>query len=337
MNLRMWIATGLVAASMATGVRADEVQFKNGDRLSGTIVSAEGGVLVIKTDVAGEVKVKMEDVATFSTSQPVTLQLNDDTRLQQPVAAGEAGSVNLQEGAVQAQPIPLTAIRRINPSEKWTGAIVVGGMLERGNTRTDSLNISAEAARRTETDRITLDAAYRFGRQRDPDTGEDQTTTDNWSFGGKYDYFVSEKWYAYANTRIERDRIADLDLRITPGVGVGYQWIETPRTSFTTEAGLTWLYEDYRGADSTDSLALRLAYELKHQLNDKVALFHGVEYFPSLENINDYLILADAGIRADLTSTMFGEFKLEVKHDSTPAPGASRTDLKYILGIGWRF
>lgn len=335
--MRLRIAAALVAATCTVAVSADEIQFKNGDRLSGTIVSAEGGVLVIDTAVAGKITVKLDDVATFSADQPITLQLDDGTRLNQPVAIGEAGSVQLQEGAVQAQPIPLTSITRINPSENWTGSLVVGGMLERGNSRTESLNVSVNAVRRTEDDRITLDAAYRFGRQRDPETGDDQTTTDNWFVGAKYDYFLDDQWYVYAGSRFERDRIADLDLRMTPGAGIGYQWIETARTSFSTEAGLAWLYEDYAGADSTDSLALRLAYELTHQVNDKIELFHGVEYFPSLENFSDYLILADAGIRADLMANMFGELKLEVKHDSTPAPGNSRTDLKYVLGVGWRF
>ncbi len=335
--MRIPLAAALMAATCTVAVHADEIQFKNGDRLSGTILSAGDGQLVIQTDVAGKITVNLDDVATFSSDQPITLHLEDGTRLNQPVAAGESGSIQVQEGTVQAQPIALEKIRHINPTENWSGAIVVGGMLERGNSRTESLSVSIDAARRSENDRITVGAAYRFGRQEDPDTGDDKTTTDNWFLSGQYDYFFNEKWYAYANTRIERDRVADLELRLTPGGGIGYQWLETPRTSFNTEVGLAWIYEDYENADSTDTFALRLAYELKHQLNDRVALFHGVEYFPSVEDIGDYLILADAGIRADLTDNMFGEFKLEVKHDSTPAPDASRTDLKYILGVGWRF
>jgi len=34
---------------------------------------------------------------------------------------------------------------------------------------------------------------------------------------------------------------------------------------------------------------------------------------------------------------MFTEFKLQWNYDSTPAPGASRSDLRYILGVGWKF
>src|SRR4051812_21001255 len=66
--------TLLVGASTARG---DEVQFNNGDRLTGTIVSADGGKLKIKTKIAGDVTVDMKDVKTFSTDAPVVIKLKD--------------------------------------------------------------------------------------------------------------------------------------------------------------------------------------------------------------------------------------------------------------------
>ena len=34
---------------------------------------------------------------------------------------------------------------------------------------------------------------------------------------------------------------------------------------------------------------------------------------------------------------MFAEYKLEFRYDSTPAVGASRSDLRHIVGVGWKF
>jgi hypothetical protein len=34
---------------------------------------------------------------------------------------------------------------------------------------------------------------------------------------------------------------------------------------------------------------------------------------------------------------MFGEAKVEWKYDSTPAPGAEKNDLRWVLGVGWTF
>jgi hypothetical protein len=38
----------------------------------------------------------------------------------------------------------------------------------------------------------------------------------------KYDHFFTRKFYGYIGTKVERDGVAELELRLTPGAGVGY-------------------------------------------------------------------------------------------------------------------
>ncbi len=337
--------TGLLG--LATRAVADEVQFNNGDRLTGTVVGVDGGKMKIKTKVAGEVTVDLKDVKTFSTDAPVAVKLKDGTVVHQKVSADGAGQVVLGGAATPAAPgvvppaggrnVPLTEVKRVNADENFTGSVTVGGLLTRGNSDTEQLTVNAEAVRRTETDRITLGAGYFFGRQRDLNTGDKTTTTDNWFALGKYDYFLDEKLYAFGAMRVEKDRIADLDLRLTPSAGVGYQWAEGPEFNFNTEAGLAFVHEQYTNDDTEDHVAARLAYHVDKQLNDKVSLFHNLVYLPSLERLDDYNLIADGGVRATLTEQMFTEFKIQWNYDSTPAPTASRSDLRYILGVGWKF
>src|SRR4051794_37312142 len=341
---RRAVGIGLLTAGFSTWAAgqawADEVQFNNGDRLTGTINSVDGGKMKIKTKVAGEVIVDMKDVRTFSTDAPVAMKLSDGTVVRQKVSADGPGQVSVGGGGAAAgagQNIPLAQVKRINPSEQLTGSVVVGGLLTRGNSDTEQLSVSADAVRRTEADRITLTAGYFFGRQRDQSTGDKSTTTDNWFAGGKYDYFLDERLYAFGALRVEKDRIAKLDLRITPSAGLGYQWVEGPAMNFNTEAGLAYVHESYTNDGTDDHIAGRLAYHVDKQFNDKVSLFHNLVYLPSLERLDDYNLIADAGVRATLTEQMFTEFKLQWNYDATPAPGASRSDLRYILGVGWKF
>ncbi|MGH7214724.1 MAG: DUF481 domain-containing protein, partial [Tepidisphaeraceae bacterium] len=253
------------------------------------------------------------------------------------VVGAEEGTVQTAgAGNVAAQPVPLASVKAINPKEKWTGAVVVGGFLARGNTNSESLNITLDATRRREDDRISFAGGYFFQRQESSD-GQKETSIDNWFAQGKYDYFFTEKFYGYGLFRVERDRIADLDLRLAPSVGVGYQWIESERQNFSTEAGIGWVYEEYDPGGTDEHIAGRLAYHYDQTINDKVKFFHNFEYLPSLEDFGDYNLRADVGIRADLTARMFTEFKIEWLYDSTPAPGNSENDLRYILGVGWAF
>jgi len=331
-------AVALLLVSISSPARADEVVFKNGDKLTGKIVSADGGKLVIDTAVAGKVTVDMANVKTFSTDAPVELRLKDGSTVKDSLAPGEEGQVATKGGGnVAAQPMPIENIAKINPQEKWTGSIIAGALITRGNSDTDNINVGFDAQRRREDDRISASAAYLYGKQKDPDTGDKSTTVDNWYLLGKYDYFLDEKWYLYALGKIEKDRIANLNLRLSPSVGVGYQWVEKPDFNFATEAGIGWVYEDFENDGTEDHIAGRLAYHVDKKLNDKVSIFHNLEYLPSVEDISDYNLNADVGIKADLTDKMFTQFKVEWKYDAEPAPDAEKNDVRYILGVGWSF
>ena len=47
--------------------------------------------------------------------------------------------------------------------------------------------------------------------------------------------------------------------------------------------------------------------------------------------------LSRAGLRATIIQNFFAEFKFEFRYDSTPAIGARKEDLRYLVGVGWSF
>jgi len=239
-------------------------------------------------------------------------------------------------GALQPQNIPLAQVKYVNFKEGWTGNVVAGGSLVRGNTNTDTFNASGRLVRRGERDRITLDAGFLYGRQQTPGDGKHETAND-WWIGGQYDYFFTPKFYGYANARVERDVIAGISLRLTPGGGLGYQWFDRPDFHLKTEAGVSWLYRDYSHDGSDETVAARLAYHVDKKLNKQVSVFHDFEYFPGLESLSNYYFDTDAGVRADITDHMFSEFKVLYKYDARPAPGKGSSDQQFILGVGWNF
>lgn len=331
----------LLLAGLVHTVDADEVIFKNGDRLSGTITRGAGGKVTIKTDAAGDVTIDMSKVRTLSTDKPIQLKVGEKTVINTKVAPGDEGTVQVAPEGVTGPPqtVNLADVIQINPPPvRWTGAVSVNGMYETGNTNTFSLGATAAASRRSEIDRISLGAQYLYGRQEDPDTGEETTTTNNWFVAGKYDYFFTKHFYGYAGIRLEGDDIADLKIRVTPSVGVGYQWFEGPTFNLATEAGVAYVYEDYTTTGSNDYFAGRLAYHVDWTPRPGIFLFHNFEYLPSFEDPGkQFLINADAGVRFTLISQLFSEFKAEWKHNENPAPGRDKDDFRLLLGVGWTF
>lgn len=339
MNAGAW-AIVLLAAAGASVAWGDEVLFKNGDRLTGEVKSAAGGKLIIATKVAGEVTVNMADVKTFSTDKPVVVQLEDGTVLKQPLAQAAEGQVRTAPGGVaQPQAIPIASVAKINPSpSKWSGSLQAGAIVTRGNSYSDAVTIAADAQRRSEQNRLTLKGGYNYGTEKVVGETTSQTTIENWNGSGKYDYFLTPKWYLYANAKAEKDRIANLDLRFSPGVGVGYQWLESSVANFNTEAGPAWVYERYTNPNVTrEYVALRLAYHYDRTLNESVKFIHNVEYLPSVEDTRRYLVNADAGLRVSLTGNFFTEIKVVLGYNSEPAEGKQNSDVKYVANVGWRF
>ncbi len=332
----------LIAAAcilmLAGPAAADEVHFLNGDRLSGRIVGAAGGKLTIRTEAAGEVTVDLAGVRTFSTDEPVTVRVGTTT-LRSAVAPGEDGRIRVvpAPGAAPVS-IALRDISHINPPPAWKGSITVNGRATRGNTDTAALGVSLDAVRRGERDRLTAGAGYFHGREADPDSGEERTTTDNMFVSGKYDYFLARRLYVFGALRVERDRIADLDLRLTPSAGGGYQWFESPVFNLATEAGLAWVYENFRDGSDDEHVAGRLAYRTDWTPHRSVRLFHSLEWLPAAEDpLADYNLNADAGVRTTIVRDLFAEIKVELRYDSIPAPGSEPEDLRYLLGVGWSF
>ena len=220
---------------------------------------------------------------TFSTDEPIVLK-SGDTTLRSKVTPGADGTVQVVpvEGG-PPQVIALKDVAQINPPPvKWTGGLIANALVTRGNSETDNIGATFNAVRRSENDRITLGAGYYYGRQEDEDTGDKETTIDNWFVLGKYDYFLTKKLYVYGAFRAERDQIADLDLRLTAGLGLGYQWFETPYLNLFTEAGLAWVYEDYEDQDSENHCSRRGSpITWTGSRTRMLTLFHNLEWLPA--------------------------------------------------------
>lgn len=334
------------AAAFAAGaVAQDKITLTNGDVLTGTIKSMADGKVVIASPALGDVTVPIEKVGDMTTATQVKLETKTGDLLQRRLLGIEGGNLKM-EGATTA--LPLADLGQINPPERkepeWTGSLKVNGLYATGNTDRKAGGLALDASRRSEMDRISLDAAWDYGQDKQ-DLDGNQATPREWNLtqrrtggGLKYDYFLSKRWYALANARVLGDTLAQLDLRFTTGAGLGYTWIEDSTTTFVTEVGLSYLNENYRTADpSIDYVAVRAAYKLTHELSKTSRLVHGVEAFPSTESSDDIYLQSKTELVTSLTESMLASISHVFDYDNTPATGQERGDHRVLLSIGWSF
>jgi len=324
---------------------ADEIYFKNGDKLTGHIKLLTEGRLTIDSSVAGDVTVDISDISTFSSEKEVEVHFKDGTVITQQVSKSKPGQIAIEKGLlIDFENFELEKVASINPPvpklPQWRGGATVGITSTHGNTRIENSSASFNTQRRGKRDRVTFGGDYGRSEQKDQGTGDMEVTENWWRLKGKYDYFVTNRWYGYGSGRYEKDSIADLDRRVVVGGGAGYQWIESAGMNFLTEVGLAGLHESYEGQnDSESELSAQLSYHFDRRFweGNKLMVINDTTYFPALGDLSDYYLTTTAELRAPITSSIFTNFKMIFDYDSTPASGADNTDVKYILGAGVNF
>lgn len=317
---------------------AGQITFKNGDHLTGTVTSSDEDKLTIDSKFAGKITVPLKDVASFTTDAPIKATLSNGSVIKAPVTT--VATTEPSAPSVASRTVAMSDISKVAPAtlaQPWTGDVLVGATIQTGNTHAAQVNASADAVRRWEESRLTLEGQYLFGRQRDKSTGDENTTSDYAEAHAKYDYFLTKKFYLYGMIQGQHDGVADLVIRISPNVGVGYQWHESPIWNFSTDAGLGWTYEEYSPGGSDEYVSARLAYHYDRKLTSNLSFVHNLEYLPSLEDVNRFIINADAGLRADISKAMFTEFKVQWNYNNDPPKGTGNNDLRYLASLGWHF
>jgi len=228
---------------------------------------------------------------------------------------------------------------------QWTGAISINGSYSDGNTDKRTVGASGNAEYRREKDRFSLNALWNY-------TDEEKEVTERRVYGAaKYDYFLSKKSYALAQTSGEYDFKSGLDSRYTAGVGYGYQFKEDADLKVLGELGASYVNEDYveppPPTESTDAefIAARVAYKVDWKPSEKFTVVHSGDLFRSLEDQDDVFGKLDTALRWTLTEKMFAQLQWIFAWDNTPAfdPDTTpperkeRTDNLVTLGIGWSF
>lgn len=215
---------------------------------------------------------------------------------------------------------------------RWKGRLNIGGSGNRGNSDTDTLHIDGEAVARQQRNRWTIQGSY------DRSTDRDRLTARNGRLSGKYDLFISERWYGYALVAFEKDRFRDIDLRTTIGSGIGHQLVDTERMHLSLEGGLNYLRTDFDLAPDEEYPALRWATKYDQRLfGTEMQIFHNHEILSDLTDPEQTLIRLQTGLRLPLMQRLMATAQLNVDYDNAPASGKNKTDRVYLFTVGYRW
>lgn len=340
MNTKL-LATVLSAACAAAAL-ADKVTLKSGSFLTGTAGEITGDKLKFKSDDLGDVEIAVANIAALESEKTHVVQYKDLTT--------ETKAVSVKDGAyvVGADKLDMTNVKAIDPAvETWHGSVNFAYQSARGNTYNNTGSLLADVNRRWEKDRVKANFGYYYSESGSSKQTKEKST-DRWELEGQHDHFWQTAIYSYENARWEKDDIAGLDYRIRLGAGGGYQWLDkyasdmTGAWSFSQEIGAAWVKSSFvdQDPDADDTYAsLRYAHHLTYlpKWSKGFEVFHNFEYFPQVNDWENYLAKADLGFTTKIIMNFDLLAKVEWDYNSNPSVGRKSSDTRYIVGLGYKW
>lgn len=354
---------------------ADQVVLKNGDKLTGTIATSDGKVLVIKTDYAGDVTVKFDAIQSVTSTGDLNVTLNGKTVVGPVSTTGTDLVITTKSGTpVQAPITTVTVVRspaeeaayekKLHPGlmDGWNGNANLGFALTAGNSETKNLNIGLNATRTGFHDKLTLYETSVYSTKAKPSPS--QTTANSNAGGIRYDRDFVPRVFGFGSADFFNNGLQNLDLRYILGGGIGFHAIKKPNTTLDLLAGVNYTHESfsdlvlsegppvvtYNHSDST--AAITVGDNFMHKLGKNTVFNQSFLLYPSLSQTN----ITPAATTADNVYILRGAFNMGMStklnkwfgwqltfsdnfdnHPLASIPPIERNDITLATGLNFTF
>lgn len=227
------------------------------------------------------------------------------------------------------------ALAQAKPDGQFHGTFAAGLSLASGNTSSNALNLTADAAAETANDKTTLYGL--ITRAGNKSAGISNTTSDLFRIGGRYDRNLSDRLFAYGGLELERDNIANLKMRTGVSAGVGYKVIRDATTTFDVFGGVAYTINDFKAPlKDTKGFGVQIGEESTHKLSATSSFKQRLVINPAGGDIG-----TRASWDASLSSALAGNLSLNAglgfRYANKVPTGVKKTDTLLIVGVGYKF
>lgn len=242
MKIRLLLPMALLWFGNA--VYADELAFRNGDRLTGELTSVEEGVLSFKTPF-GELKAKIEEISGLQMEAPLDVKIGEKTT-SMAVKTDEQGAFSIGDSTytladiASISPPPAESVR-LSEWARWSGSLAASVVWVDGNTHSvdyhGEINLTRDQTQKNEDfkNRLTLHGAYDYGYTNTALTKRHGHGNFKWEvfFSARFGFYVEGSW--------RYDYEAGIERKNTLGLGVTVKAVDEETLKITLGAGASYL------------------------------------------------------------------------------------------------
>lgn len=214
----------------------DWIRTTSGEWLKGDLTRLRDRNFEFDSDEFGDVEVDLEDVDYFRFGKPHTYRFRgrESVRGTAELRDGVVKIRTLEDEIVERDATQLVSISRGAGSElgRWSADVGVGATLRQGNTDQTDLSATADIQRETAFNRLRL--TYQGAQAK----ADGDRTASNHRANAALDFFIT--WRLFATLPFFEyftDQFQNIRGRYTPGLGLGYQIIDTSRVEWDVMGG----------------------------------------------------------------------------------------------------
>jgi len=328
-GLYLGLGVLLLGAVDPLGAQTTILHLKNGDRVTGTLVTEDTNHVVLSNTWSQELAVPVSEIEWRETGPSADV-------IAAPATTSATNRVILVKlGA----PIPVTTVPffHLSTNKHWKAEAKIGANFLSGATHEEDYYGHFKLAHElpykghpNEFFRNTFDYDADYGRTEGVQSANRMEGLDKTAFD------IGRRFYLYDLAAVGYDEVLKIDLGYEIGPGVGYHLFTHANFLMNVESGLDYQVQYRSDGTETKNFFPRVAEDVTWKLNNRLTFTERTEFFPPVST-SEYR----ARLESNLSYVLWANLSLNLSvldlYDSHPALEVPNNSLQVRSSIGISF
>lgn len=320
------------------GQQTDLVVLRNGDRVTGSILSYSAGKLTVDTFAAGKVSVKWERIVSITSDKWFEIETAGAVYHYGTLEPSTPPGKLVVVSSSGAEEIAFLDVIRFTPLyasfwKRFDGSLNLGFNYDQASSIVQ-LTLDANATARKPTFATTTSMSVFYNKQE----GVSATQRANLSFG--YEKFLKDRWLLAGALAFDRNIDLGVDWRVSLGLGVGREIIQTNQSLLRVGIGLSGEREYPTEGPPDSNLAALVSASYGYFMYGFPTLKFGasLQVVPYLTEAGRVRLQFNTQVKRDIISDFTLTLSIFDSYDSRdPVTGTAKNDWGPVLTVGWTF
>jgi hypothetical protein len=321
------------------------LELRNGDRLTGTIVSESGDKVTLDALSIGKVEIPASEIKTRkkisakrlakAVGQTIPLVTHKPA---ETVVAKQPQQQEVKKRAESAKPIPAvtppSTPKVAQPKRKlWKFDLQLGANLQNNQKSTEVYtgDFKVEYGDPKTRFRDTMEYHGSYGKI------DGVLSANNMNGLVRTEFDIAKKVFIFDAGGAGYDEVRKIDFTYEDSFGVGYTMVKMTNLVLRVDTGANYQEQFFSNDGAKEYFSPRLGGKSSWKISSKWDVTQLFEFYPRSGDLEDYRLRSEATLRFLLNSYLSLNLRVADVYDTRPALGVSPNDLQINSTIGVHF